>query len=378
MFKDSFNEEIRRELLITLHETPGIGWHTIQKAAAFGAWSSYQRFTEEAWCSSVGLKPEQAKKVTAAFRQMDAAARSARMEQLGVKVLTSFDSGYPELLAQTPQPPWVLYMIGRIELLYRPTMAIVGTRGPTAYGRRAAADMASQLSERGLTVVSGLARGIDSIAHEGALPLAGGTIAVLGTPADKIYPAENRSLYREIGYGGNGLIVSEVPFGTPFHRGLFPLRNRIIAGLSLGTIVIEAAERSGSLITADQAFDMSREVFAIPGPISSPKSEGTNKLIRTGTAKLVSTVAHVLEEYEGRLDLPLHGSADDRSRKMSGSSALTDHEAFICRLLQEKPLSTDELHVLTSFPFGLLHATLINLTLKHMIEQHPGSIYSVR
>ncbi|MBW7457190.1 DNA-protecting protein DprA, partial [Paenibacillus sepulcri] len=215
-------------------------------------------------------------------------------------------------------------------------------------------------------------------AHVGALPSPGGTIAVLGTPIDKVYPAENRSLYREIGYGGNGLIVSEVPLGTPFHPGLFPLRNRIIAGLSLGTIVIEAAERSGSLITADQAFDMSREVFALPGPISSPKSGGTNMLIRTGTAKLISSVEHVLEEYEGRLPLPHEGSAGDREQDAREDITLSKDEAFIYTLLKDKPLSSDELHELTSFPFGLLHATLINLTVKRKIEQHPGSIYSVR
>ncbi|QYR19783.1 DNA-processing protein DprA [Paenibacillus sp. sptzw28] len=373
-----FNEAIRREMLITLHEIPGIGWQTIRKAVEYGGWHTYGRFTPEAWSSSVGLRPEQAEAAAEAFHAANETLRNERFAQLGVSVITRFDEAYPALLKQIPQPPWVLYAIGNTELLTRPAIAIVGTRGPTAYGRRTAEDLAERLSARGLTVVSGLAKGIDGFAHQGALLQKGGTIAVLGTPIDKIYPPENRSLYRDIAYGGNGLVLSEVPIGTPFHPGLFPLRNRIIAGLSLGTVVVEAAERSGSLITADQALDMSRDVFAVPGPISSPKSAGTNKLIRESGAKLVSAVEHILEEYAGRLPLATDGSVREASASQPDTQPLTDDESTIYRLLQDQPRSMDELHELSMFPFGLLHAVLINLTIKRKIEQHPGSIYSVR
>ncbi|AZN40842.1 DNA-processing protein DprA [Paenibacillus albus] len=367
----------RRELLITLHETPGIGWQSIRKAAESGEWHAFERFAPEAWVTSVGLKPDQARALSNAFSSVDVEARENRMKELGIKVITRLDEDYPELLKESPQPPWVLYAIGKDTLLRRPSIAIVGSRGPTAYGRRTASELARKLSERGLTVVSGMARGIDALAHEGALQGSGSTIAVLGTPVTMIYPADNRQLYAEI--AKNGLILSEVPIGTPFHPGLFPLRNRIIAALSLGTVVVEAAERSGSLITADQALEMSRDVFAVPGPISSPKSAGTNGLIRQG-AKLVSSFEDIIEEYSG---LPI---CDQAQAIASGQAELavgnveielSENEAIIYRFLSDEPRTVDQLHELSSFPFGLLHSVLINLTLKRKIEQHSGSIYSV-
>ncbi|RAP76271.1 DNA-processing protein DprA [Paenibacillus montanisoli] len=363
-----------RELLLTLHETPGIGWQSIRKAAACGQWKQYERFSPEAWMSTVGLKPDQAQAVSNAFATVRVADRSERLSRQGIQVLTWFDDDYPELLRETPQPPWVLYTIGNAELLHKPAIAIVGTRGPTAYGRKTASELARRLSERGLTVVSGMARGIDALAHEGALEGAGSTVAVLGTPVDKIYPLDNRALYHEI--AKRGVIVSEVAPGTPFHPGLFPLRNRIIAGLSLGTVIVEAAARSGSLITADQALEMSRDVFAVPGPISSPKSAGTNDLIRQG-AKLVASAEDILEDYAGLLKQKAASLSDTAGRSQSTEAELDENEAYLLGLLQDGPLSTDRLHELSSFPFGLLHSVLINLTIKRKIEQHPGSIYSV-
>lgn len=364
----------RNDALITMHETAGIGWQAMRKAVEHGQWNNYDRYAAEAWVSSVGLKPEQAKALVGAFASVDPESRARANAERGITIITLFDEAYPELLKQAPQPPWVLYAIGRLELLSRHAIAVVGTRGPTSYGRKTAASLGEQLSARGLVVVSGLARGVDAMAHEGALKGAGSTIAVLGTPVDRVYPLENRYLYEQI--ARQGLILSEVPPATPFHPGLFPLRNRIIAGLALGTVVVEAADRSGSLITADQALEMSRDVYAVPGPISSPKSAGTNSLIRQG-AKLIATVGDILEEYEGRLDF----AADERGDQVFGASGtdvlLTDNEAILYRYLAEGARTTDELHELTGFPFGLLHAVLINLTIKRKIELHPGSIYSV-
>ncbi|QHW34912.1 DNA-protecting protein DprA [Paenibacillus rhizovicinus] len=367
--------EKRIEALITMHETPGIGWKSIRKAFDCEHWSQFDRFTPEAWSSSVGLKPEQAKALSNAFSNIDPIARKQEAASRGIALITYFDTKYPALLKQMHQPPWVLYAIGRLDLLERHSIAIVGTRGPTSYGRKTALTLGEQLSARGVTVISGLARGVDALAHEGALNGPGSTIAILGTPVDRVYPLENRSLYQRI--ANQGLILSEVAPETPFHPGLFPLRNRIIAGLSLGTVVVEAAERSGSLITADQALEMSRDVFAVPGPISSPKSAGTNGLIRQG-AKLVASFEDIMEEYEGLFDFRSRPSAE-HSRPIEAESdfSLTEQEAIIYRLLQEEARTTDELHELSTFPFGLLHSVLINLTIKRKIEQHPGSIYSV-
>ncbi|MBM7564598.1 DNA-processing protein DprA [Paenibacillus sacheonensis] len=364
----------KNDALITLHETPGIGWQSIRKAVECGQWTAYERYAVEAWVSAVGLKPEQARALANAFATVDPLARQQAASLKGVTLITYFDEAYPDLLRQSPQPPWVVYAIGRLDLLQKHSIAIVGTRNPTSYGRKTASMLGRELSESGITVVSGLARGVDAMAHEGALNGHGGTIAVLGTPVERVYPAENRFLYDRI--AKQGLILSEVPPGTPFHPGLFPLRNRIIAGLSLGTVVVEAAERSGSLITADQALEMSRDVFAVPGPVSSPKSAGTNGLIRQG-AKLVGTCRDILEEYEGRYDFLDSTGSEQPNSAVETDISLTEEEAFIYRLLQDEARTTDELHELTSFPFGLLHSVLINLTIKRKIEQHPGSIYSV-
>jgi DNA processing protein len=371
-----YNEAMRKEALITMYEMPGIGWFSILKAVELGAWDRYERFSPELWGQTVGLRPDQAKAAAEAFARTDPAARSKRFKALGITVITWYDEHYPVLLRHTSQPPWVLYAIGRVELLSEPSIAIVGTREPTSYGRRTTSLLARELSDRGLNVVSGLARGIDSMAHEGALSGIGGTIAVLGTPVNVVYPRENRSLYREIAEGGRGLLVSEVPLGTPFHKGLFPLRNRIIAGMTLGTVVVEAAQRSGSLITAGHALEMNRDVFAVPGPVSSPKSSGTNELIKKG-AKLISTVEDIIEDYRHYLPAAANTARSSRQSSHSDASSMTDEEQAIYRILSEGPRTTDELHSLTSYPFGLLHSVLINLSIKRKIEQHPGSIYSV-
>jgi DNA processing protein len=367
---------MRKEALITMHETPGIGWHAIRKAAEFGMWDRFERFTPETWIQSVGFRPDQAKAAAEAFAETDRTVRSARYKALGITVITWFDESYPALLKEIPQPPWVLYTIGQTELLSQPSVAIVGTREPTSYGRRTASLIGRELSDCGLIVVSGLARGIDSMAHEGALSGSGGTVAVLGTPVNVVYPRENRRLYHEIAYSGRGLILSEVPLGTPFHPGLFPVRNRIIAGLSLGTVVVEAAARSGSLITAGQAIEMNRDVFAVPGAVSSPKSSGTNDLIKKGEAKLISTTEDIIEEF--RCLLPDKGRAEGgQSSGGLDASPMTNEEQIVYRILADGPRTTDELHALTLYPFGLLHSVLINLSIKRKIEQHPGSLYSV-
>jgi len=229
-------------------------------------------------------------------------------ETSGNTILTYESNEYPTLLKEISCPPPVLYISGNAKLLCTPQIAIVGSRKSSAYGRRNGYWMAHELSNAGITISSGMARGIDSQAHRGALDAGGGTIAVIGTGADRLYPACNKGLAEEIKQ--QGAIVSEFALGTAPYPYNFPRRNRIIAGLSLGTLVIEAAEKSGSLVSSRIAMEQNREVFAIPGPISSQNSRGCHQLLREG-AKLVECPEDVLEEL--KLDLRIKQSTDDKN-----------------------------------------------------------------
>ena len=217
------------------------------------------------------------------------------IEKLGMVVVTYWDDLYPELLREIPSPPPVLYVCGdAMELLiHEPKIGIVGSRKCTHYGKSVARKLASELARMGFVVVSGLAAGIDSAAHEGAAS-AGGTIGVLGNGVDIVYPSYNARVYETV--KGHGCVISEFPPGTPPMKHHFPMRNRIISGLSLGVVVVEAGEKSGSLITARMAREQGREVFAVPGPVTSESSKGTNLLIKNG-AKLVRDAWDVVEEF---------------------------------------------------------------------------------
>lgn len=367
----TLNVDKCKQMIIMLHECSGIGWHTVQKAVDRKAWESVDGESVADWMA-IGFGRPQA--MAAARRWNEPydwpGAPYLKAQELGAAVITPYDEEYPEELRRIPQPPWVLYALGRVELMKRPSIAIVGTRNPSAYGRHTALALSEELSGRGLTIVSGLARGIDGKAHEAALRGFGSTIAVLASPVDHCYPPENRSLYQQI--IREGLILSESPVGSPLHPGMFPLRNRIIAGLSLGTIVVEAAKGSGSLITADQALEMGRDVFAVPGPISSLKSEGPNSLIREG-AKLVSSADHILEEY-GWLEKKLAALAKPKPT-VAVAASMNAEEQKVIDLLRDRPLTINELHQLTMIPFGHLSALLINLCIKRKIEQQPGAVY---
>uniref|UniRef100_UPI00046FEF58 DNA-processing protein DprA n=1 Tax=Paenibacillus zanthoxyli TaxID=369399 RepID=UPI00046FEF58 len=228
-------------------------------------------------------------------------------------------------------------------------------------------------------VVSGLARGIDSICHEAALGQRGGTVAVMATGMDKIYPPENRELVERI--SREGLVVTEYPIGTKSHPGLFPQRNRIIAGLTLGTVVVEADSRSGSLITADAALEAGRDVFAVPGPITSPKSRGALELIKQGAA-LVSGAADILAEYVSLLPEPSDFTADpeagnDGFGMLCSENNLTSDESRLYHILHQGPCSLDELLEKSGLDFGHLHSVLLSLIIKKAVTSLPGAVYKV-
>ncbi|WP_438446821.1 DNA-processing protein DprA [Gorillibacterium sp. sgz5001074] len=344
------------EILVTLHELEGIGWKTIRLL-----WGRYPELQDVLGASvqelrSLGLPQNKAAYLASRLTEQAVAAVSAKYEGSDIVPLTRCSPEYPELLSETGQPPWVLYSRGRRELLDKPCIAVVGTRTPTIYGKRAAERFARDLSEAGVCVVSGLARGIDGAAHQSALHGSGSTIAVLGCGIDVIYPREHASLYHNI--AEKGLILSEYPPGMSGAPGMFPQRNRIIAGVSLGTLVVEAALQSGSLITADLALEESRDVFAVPGPLTSPKSAGTNRLIQKG-AQLVTGAHDLMAEYKH-----IVGQGQHLSPERGGCRELTPEEARIMELLGEGPCTIDDLVERSQTNFGLLHAILLSLQMK--------------
>jgi DNA processing protein len=280
------------------------------------------------------------------------------------------DPRYPDALLQTADPPLLLYLQGRVELLRTRCIAIVGSRNPTAQGADNARSFAEHLGRAGYTIVSGMALGIDAAAHVGALAAGHGTIAVVGTGLDRVYPRGNRDLAHRI--VESGLLVSEFPFGTPPLQPNFPQRNRIIAGLSLGTLVVEAALQSGSLITAAQAADANREVFAIPGSIHSPQSRGCHALIKQG-AKLVETAQDVIDELEG-----LFAAVPPAAPAPASEPALSNDLDPVLRAMGYEPIGLDALLARTGLATGALSARLLELELAGQVARLPGGTYQRR
>ena len=360
------------EILLALHEAPGIGWLTIHRLKeAFGGFAGIANADGHA-LRQAGLTERQAGRVLAACDRALAGGIFAEYRERGVGIMTAEDDDYPSWLSATQhRPPWVLYLKGDRRLLANPMIAVVGTRVPTAYGKRVARELAAALSAIGITVVSGLARGIDGEAHAAALEGPGRTAAVLGTPIDEVYPREHAALSDAI--AGKGLLISEYPPGTPKTPGLFPLRNRIIAGLCAGVVVVEADIGSGSLITADLAMKDGREVYAVPGPISSPKSRGTLHLIKDG-ANVVTGVAEAVAEIAGHVSVQCP-SAPIGAGFAGADDDLSEDEKKVLSFLHDRPVDADRLMALTAFDFGHLHAVLLSLVMKNRIEQRPGPSY---
>jgi DNA processing protein len=273
-------------------------------------------------------------------------------------IVTLSDPGFPQALLNIPDPPLVLYIKGRRDLLNRNSLAIVGSRNASVQGLRNAEAFAQAASESGLCIVSGLAHGIDTAAHQGGLRGCGSSIAVVGTGLDKVYPSANRDLAHQL--ANHGALISEFHLGTPPVASNFPRRNRIISGLSLGCLVVEASLRSGSLITARMALEQGREVFAMPGSIHSPQAKGCHTLIKQG-AKLVDHVNDILEE----LNCFLHAQAPIGNIK--------SHSLFA--YLQFEPVDIDTLSVRSGLTIDALSAILLQLELEGQVATLPGGLY---
>lgn len=290
-------------------------------------------------------------------------------------LITLGDARYPASLLETADPPFLLFAQGRLDLLCQPSVAIVGSRSPTAQGKDNAFAFAQTLSQAGITVVSGLARGIDGAAHEGALAgQVGSTVAVVGTGLDRVYPKAHLDLARRIAQ--EGLLISEFTLGTPPLSANFPKRNRIVAGLTRGTLVVEAAVQSGSLITARLAAEMGREVLAIPGSIHSPQARGCHALIKQG-AKLVETAEDVLEEMRWRASAPMRqgGQADGGDEDADSDGDRAGREDPLLAAMGFDPVGQDALSARTGLGPADLGVRLLELEMTGQVARLPGALF---
>jgi len=315
--------------------------------------------------SALGIDRRSIEAFTELRTNVDLDRELEAVQQAGVNLLVWESPGYPRYLKQIAHPPPLLYVRGVVDERDDWALAVVGTRRKTAYGRQVTEDLVRGLVNNGITIVSGLARGIDSIAHKTALEMSGRTIAVLGSGVDIIYPSENRSMAAEI-VEGHGALISEFPIGTKPEARNFPPRNRVISGLSMGVIVVEAGKRSGALITADFALEQDREVFAVPGNITSPASRGTNALIQEG-AKLVRDVQDVLEE--------LNMVMTQESAPVQMSMPESAEEVKILQSLTHQPVHIDEITRSADLSSAVVNSTLTLMELKGMVRQVGGMQY---
>ncbi|RJG04790.1 DNA-protecting protein DprA [Noviherbaspirillum cavernae] len=352
---------------IRLEQTPGVGPETARKLlSAFG-------LPEKVFAAGfAALRQVVSERVTAALTAPESAEMRAQIdktiawaEQPGNFVLTLADAGYPQALLDIADPPSILYAKGRVELLSSPSLAVVGSRNATAQGIVNAEKFSEVLSHAGLTIISGMALGIDTAAHEGSLRGMGSTVAVIGTGADIVYPARNRGLAHRI--AAEGCIISEYPLGMPAIAANFPRRNRIISGLARGVLVIEAAAQSGSLITARMAGEQGRDVFAIPGSIHSPLSKGCHQLIKQG-AKLVESAQDILEEL-GEYETPAHAAAMNEA----GTAIALDDP--LLRAMGFDPVDIDTLAARCALDAASINAQLLTLELEGSVENLPGGMY---
>ena len=289
----------------------------------------------------------------------------ATLEKLGGNIITFWDDDYPLLLKNIYSPPLILYILGDVGFLNNNIIAIVGTRTPSDYGKIHTEKFATELSKAGIVIASGMARGIDSIAHNSALNSGGKTIAIIGSGLDIIYPPENRSLFNRI--KENGCIISEYPLGTKPDAPNFPKRNRIISGISLGTLVMETRTNGGAIQTAGHALTQNREVFALPGNITSPQSEGTNQLIKRSEAKLVQNVEDILIE--------LNITSENSVTRNLSNIELSLFEENILDKLSAEPIHVDDLAEISSIPVSECLVYLLQLEFKGLVKQLPGKMF---
>jgi DNA processing protein len=365
-----------REAYIALNMVDGVGPIRVRALRdRFGEPQAILAASKSELMQVEGVGEEVARSIASWREKVDLDAELQRIEKSGVRVVCRDDAEYPKNLREIYDPPLVLYVKGTLTERDALAIAVVGSRRTTLYGQDMARKLAFQLARVGVTVVSGLARGIDTAAHNGALQAKGRTVAVIGCGIDVVYPAENKKLADEI-VAKDGAVVTEFPFGVQPDRQNFPMRNRIISGWSLGVVVVEANLKSGALITANQAGEQGRQVFAVPGRADSILSKGANKLIKDG-AKLTEDVEDILNEFEYLLPKtatePVETGLESRGTKPA--LHLSDTEEKVMAQVGNEEVAIDEIIRASGLTTACVSATLLALEMKRLVRQLPGKQY---
>jgi DNA processing protein len=356
---------------LALTQVPGMGPARLETLLAFGKTAIN---AHSAPIESLSVLPGLSRALAAAIKATPLDTGREVVEsagKLGVEILLPADAGYPELLRNIPDPPPVLFALGDLSLLHRPSAAVVGSRDHSNYGAEVCRAVAGTAAQCGVVIVSGMARGLDAVAHTAALDCGGTTVGVLGNGHGVVYPAANRGLYDRV--AAHGLLLSEFPPGERPHAGSFPRRNRLISGLSRVTVVVEAAAGSGALITAGTALNQCREVMAVPGNITSPVSVGANRLIRDGATPLLE-LADLLQYFPQLMPAaPAAGVVRPSERPLPAT--LLPEERELAGLLSGQPVHPDELANLSGRPIGEVLGILCGLEIAGVVEQGPGRVF---
>lgn len=360
----------RREAYIALNMIGTLGPVRVRNlVAALGSPEAIFEAAEEDLRRAEGIGAEVARGILAQRGAVDPAAEEARARKSGARIITCEEAEYPEPLLNIYDPPLALYVRGALDKKDRHAVAVVGTRHATHYGLSVADRLAYQLAKTGFTVVSGLARGIDTAAHRAALKGEGRTLAVLGSALDKLYPEENAALADEI--AGRGAVISEYTMGREPDRTTFPYRNRVVSGLSMGIVVVEAGAKSGAVITAAEALEQGRSVFAVPGRVDVPSSRGAHQLIRQG-ARLCEGIDDILQEFE--MLLPAGRRTAEAAMPKRPDVPLTADEQAVVRALWKGALDVDALARAASLKSAQVSALLLGLEMKRVVRILPGRV----
>lgn len=360
---------------LILKNIPGIGNHLFKRL--LDQWKSPEIILQQpiAELASIqGVSENLAHAIGKKSPTINAKKEIERARQLGITILSMNDENYPPLLRQLPDPPPVLYVYGQL-IPSDTCVAIVGSRNSTPYGETITRTLAKDLANNQITIVSGMARGIDTSAHKGALDANGRTVAVMGCGLETVYPAENKALFHSIAKN-NGAVISEFSMGARPEAYHFPSRNRIISGMSMGTIVVEAGNKSGSLITARLALEQNRQVFAVPGQVHSQMTEGTHRLIKQG-AKLIENAQDVLEDLGPFLNAHLQVLPDKKmSSREKDVPPMDSIEKLIWDQLTIDPKYIDDIQHQMDITSSDLSVQLLQMEMKGLVEQHPGKRFS--